>query len=215
MKIVFGTTNKRKVEDLQNLINSLKLNIEILGMNDIWWDRGEIEENGTTINENSLIKANAIHSFCQEKNIPYPIITDDAGLFCDALDGKPGVLTARYAEEELKTNPELPKYQCVIKLLRELKNNPNRIAYYKCAITYMNPNGEYFQEIGQSKGHIADTIIGELKKPYFYSVFVLDGTEKAFHDITDETILNNTYRYNALKKILSRIKNKSNEMDER
>ena len=217
MKIVFGTTNKRKVEDLQNLIHSLKLNIEILGMNDIGWDRGEIEENGTTINENSLIKANAIHSFCQEKHILYPIITDDAGLFCDALEGKPGVFTARYAEEELVANPELPKYQCVIKLLKELENNPNRIAYYRCAITYMDPNGKYFQEIGQSKGHIADTIIGELKKPYFYSVFVLDGTEKAFSDITDETILNNTYRYNALKKVLIRIKDKykSNEMDER
>ena len=121
MKIVFGTTNKRKVEDLQNLINSLKLNIEILGMNDIGWDRGEIEENGTTINENSLIKANAIHSFCQEKNIPYPIITDNAGLFCNALDGKPGVLTARYAEEELKTNPRITKVSVCNKIIKRIK----------------------------------------------------------------------------------------------
>ena len=126
MKIVFGTTNKRKIEDLQNLINSLKLDIQVLGMNDIGWDRGDIEENGTTINENSLIKANAIHSFCTQKNIQYPIITDDAGLFCDALAGKPGIFTARYAEDELKDNPELPKHQCVIKLLRELKNSYNK-----------------------------------------------------------------------------------------
>ena len=215
MKIIFGTTAKRKVEDLQNLINSLKLNIEVLGMNDIGWDRGEIEENGTTINENSLIKAKAIHAFCKEKNIQHPIITDDAGLFCDALEGKPGIFTARYADSELKENPELPKYQCVIKLLRELENNPNRTASYKCAVTYMNPNGEYFQEIGQSKGKIAEDIIGELKKPYFYSVFVLDGINKAFSDITDENILKNTYRYDALKKILTRVKEKSGEMDER
>ena len=215
MKIIFGTTNKRKIEDLQNLINSLKLNIEVLGMNDIGWDRGEIEENGTTINENSLIKANAIHDFCKEKNIQYPIITDDAGLFCDALEGKPGIFTARYADDELKENPELPKYQCVIKLLRELENNSNRTASYKCAVTYMKPNGEYFQEIGQSKGKIANDIIGELKKPYFYSVFVLDGTNTAFSDITDENILKNTYRYNALKKILTRAKDKSTEMGER
>jgi XTP/dITP diphosphohydrolase len=213
MKIVFGTTNKRKIEDLQNLINSLKLDIQVLGMNDIGWDRGDIEENGTTINENSLIKANAIHSFCTQKNIQYPIITDDAGLFCDALAGKPGIFTARYAEDELKDNPELPKHQCVIKLLRELKNTTNRSAYYKCAVTYMEPNGEYFQEIGQSKGEIANDIIGELKKPYFYSVFVLDGTNRAFSDITDETILNNTYRYAALRKILTRTNDKCIEMD--
>ena len=215
MKIIFGTTAKRKIQDLQNLINSLNLNIEVLGMNDIGWDRGEIEENGTTINENSLIKANAIHAFCKENNIQYPIITDDAGLFCDALPGKPGVFTARYADDELKENPELPKHQCVIKLLRELENNSNRTAYYRCAVTYMNTNGEYFQEMGQSKGKIANNIIGELKKPYFYSVFILDGTNTAFSDITDENILKDTYRYDALKKILTRVKDKSIEEDER
>lgn len=131
------------------------------------------------------------------------------------LEGKSGIFTARYADDELKQNPELPKHQCVIKLLRELENTSNRIAYYKCAVTYMKPNGEYFQEMGQSKGKIANDIIGELKKPYFYSVFILDGTNRAFSDITDEKILKNTYRYDALKKILTRTKDKSIEIDER
>ena len=217
MKIIFGTTNKRKVEDLQNIINSLKLNIEVLGMNDIGWDKGKIEENGNTIEENSLIKATAIYNFCKENGIQYPIITDDAGLFCEALDGKPGILTARYADEELNKNPELPKHQCVIKLLRDLKGKSSRTAYYKCAVTYMKPNGRYFQEIGKSNGRIADEIIGELKKPYFYSVFILDGTDIAFCDITDEKILNNTYRYNALKAVLNKIKqfNDAEREDER
>lgn len=215
MKIIFGTTNKRKVEDLQNLINCAKLDIKVLSIDDIGWDQGEIEENGTTINENSLIKAKAIHSFCKERNIQYPIITDDSGLFCDALEGKPGIFTARYADDELKENPELPKHQCVIKLLREMTNNSNRIAYYKCAVTYMKTNGEYFQETAQSKGKIANDIIGKLKKPYFYSVFILDGTNKAFSDITDETILNNTYRYKALRKVLSKIPNRNIEIIER
>ena len=205
MKIIFGTTNKRKIEDLQNIINSLKLNIEVLGMNDIGWDRGEIEENGNTIEENSLIKANAIYSFCKENGIQYPIITDDAGLFCEALDGKPGIYTERYADDELKEKPELPKHQCVIKLLRDLKDKSNKSAYYKCAVTCMMSNGNYFQEIGKSNGKIADTIMGQLKKPYFYSVFILDGTDKAFSDISDEKILNNTYRYNALKAVLTKI----------
>ena len=87
MKLIFGTTNKRKAEDLQNIINELNLNIEVLSMEDIEWDRGEIEENGSTIEENSLIKAQAILSFCKEHNIDYPIITDDAGLFVEVLNG--------------------------------------------------------------------------------------------------------------------------------
>ena len=57
MKLIFGTTNKRKVEDLQNIINEMNLNIEVVSMEDIGWDRGEIDENGSTIEKNSLIKA--------------------------------------------------------------------------------------------------------------------------------------------------------------
>lgn len=49
MKVIFGTTNKRKVEDLQNLVNVLKLNIEIISLEDINWDRKKIEENGHTV----------------------------------------------------------------------------------------------------------------------------------------------------------------------
>ena len=60
MKLIFGTTNKRKVEDLQNIINEMNLDIEVISMEDIGWDRGEIEENGSTIEDNSLIKAQAI-----------------------------------------------------------------------------------------------------------------------------------------------------------
>ena len=89
MKLIFGTTNKRKVEDLQNTINKMNLDIEVLSMEDIGWDRGEIEENGTTIEENSLIKAQAILSFCKDHNINYPIMADDAGLFRLRLPGYP------------------------------------------------------------------------------------------------------------------------------
>lgn len=60
MKLIFGTTNKRKVEDLQNIINEMNLDIQVVSMKDIGWDRGEIEENGSTIEDNSLIKAQAI-----------------------------------------------------------------------------------------------------------------------------------------------------------
>lgn len=210
MKVIFGTTNKRKTEDLQNLSRNLGLNIEILGLSDIDWDRGETEENGTTIEENSLIKANAILDFCREKGIKYPIITDDAGLFCEALNGEPGIFTGRYADNELKENPDLPKHQCVIKLLKKLENENNRNAEYRCAVTYMMPNGKYFQKIGRSKGKITKEISGELKKPYFYSVFVLDGTDKPFIELSEDVLIN-TYRFNALKDTFREIQEREDE----
>lgn len=201
MKLIFGTTSKRKVEDLQNIINEMNLDIQVLSMEDINWNKGEIDENGSTIEENSLIKAQAILSFCKEHSINYPIMTDDAGLFVDVLNGEPGVYTARYADDEIALNPDLPKYQSVIKLLRKLNNVENRGATYRCCVTIMMPNGEYQQEIGESKGTIAKEIIGELKKPYFYSVFILEGTTVAFSELT-KTELDYTYRYSALRKSL-------------
>lgn len=127
MQIIFGTTNQRKIEDLQSVINDMNLDLEVLSMKDIDWDRGEIEEIGSTIEENSLIKAKAILSFCKEHNLKNLIITDDAGLFVDALNGEPGVYTARYADDELLLNPNLPKYQCIIKLLNKLNGKKNII----------------------------------------------------------------------------------------
>ena len=203
MKLIFGTTNKRKTEDLQNIINEMNLDIEVIGMEDIGWNRGEIDENGRSVEENSLIKAQAILSFCQEHDIHYPIMTDDAGLFVDALNGEPGIYTARYADDELALDSSLPKHQCVVKLLRKMNGEENRKAKYRCCVTSMMPNGDYHQEIGESEGIIANEIIGELKKPYFYSVFILNGTNVAFNELKGEE-LNSTYRYNAIRKSLKR-----------
>lgn len=205
MKLIFGTTSKRKKEDLQNIINNMNLDIQVLSMEDIGWDRGEIEEDGSTIEENSLIKAYAISSFCKDHNIEYPIMTDDAGLFVESLNGEPGVYTARYGDDELALNPELPKHQCVIKLLRKLNDIEDRKAIYKCCVTTLMPNGEYNQEVGESNGTIAKEIIGEMTKPYFYSVFILDGTDVPFNQLEGEQ-LEDTYRYNALRKSLKYIK---------
>ena len=203
MKLIFGTTNKRKVEDLQNIINEMNLDIEVVSMEDIGWDRGEIDENGSTIEENSLIKAQAILSFCNDNNLEVPIMTDDAGLFVDVLNGEPGIYTARYADDEIASDSSLPKYQCVVKLLRKMNGEQNRSAKYRCCVTTMMPNGEYRQEIEESVGSIANEIIGELKKPYFYSVFILNGTNVAFNELKGKE-LEDTYRYNALRKSLKR-----------
>ena len=205
MKLIFGTTNNRKVLDLENVIKEMNLDIQVLGMEDINWDLGEIDENGLTIEENSLIKARAILSFCLEHNISYPIVTDDSGLFVDALNGEPGIYTARYADDEREKNPELPIYQCVIKLLRNLEGIDNRSAKYKSSVTVMMPNGKYYQVGDESKGTIAYEVIGDLTRPYIYSVFILDGTEVAFNQLDDKTLYD-TYRHKALRRALKKLK---------
>lgn len=206
MTIIFATTNERKIEDLKNLIDNLKLNIDVKSLKDIGWNRGEIFETGSTLEENSLIKANAVYEFCKDNNILYPIITDDAGLFVESLNGEPGVYTGRYADEELKQDRTLPKHECVNKLLKKLNGISKRSAYYKCVVTCMYHDKTYFQESDVSYGKITESIKEPLKKPYFYSVFMLDGTNKTFNELKKEE-LDNTYRYNALKKILNRINN--------
>lgn len=204
MKVIFGTTNRRKVDDFQNIINELSLDIEILALADIGWNRGEIEETGTTLEDNSLIKANAIRAFCLEKGINCLIVTDDAGLFCEALNNEPGVYTGRYADEELKMDPTLPKHQCVFKLLTKLENEENRNAKYRCVVTCMQIDGSYYQESGETLGVIAKSIIGKLNKPFFYSIFVPEGSNEAFSDLNKDE-LQHTYRYKALRKSLTKI----------
>lgn len=201
MKVIFATTNNRKLEDLNNIVNENNLKLEVLSLTDIGWDRGEIEETGTTIHDNSLIKANAVLDYCREKKISYPIITDDAGLFVHALNGEPGIYTARYADKELSQNNQLPKYYALIKMLKNMQNQTNRDCEYRCAITVMFADGIYKQFDGSTPGLIDTKINEPIKKPYFYSLFVDKETQTPFNQLSTEQ-LKNTYRYTTLTQAL-------------
>ena len=205
-KIIFATTNQRKIEDLRNILKEFNLNMDILGLEDIGWDRGEIDENGDTIEENSLIKAQAVLSFCKDHNLSFPIVSDDSGVFVDILNGEPGVHTTRYADKELAANPDLPDYQCVIKLLDKMKGETNRSAKYKSCVTIMQPNGKYFQEFGVSNGTIIKKLPEKIEKSYFYCIFIQNGTKVTFNKLKGEE-LKHTYRYNSLRKAIRRFNN--------
>ena len=97
MKILYGTTNKAKVEAMYGIVRNYGFDAEIYTLKDIGFT-DEIIEDGTTFEENSLIKAKAISEFCKKNNITDKIIlTDDAGLCVDYLNGAPGIYTGRYA----------------------------------------------------------------------------------------------------------------------
>ncbi|MBQ7074027.1 non-canonical purine NTP pyrophosphatase [bacterium] len=90
--IIYATGNASKIEMMKNLFP----HDEVLSLKDIHFDR-EIVENGTTFQENAMIKAQAVQDFLKAQGKEYSVIGDDSGFCVDALGGKPGLASARYA----------------------------------------------------------------------------------------------------------------------
>ena len=139
-KLVFATKNKNKLAEVSNILKDT--GIKIYGV------EGEFdpEETGSTFEENACIKA-----YEAAKIMDMPAFGDDSGLVVDALEGRPGVYSSRYAENDQKR---------IAKLLEELKNVPpeKRTARFVCAMAVLNPNGEVlFSCEGICEGIIIDT----------------------------------------------------------
>ena len=130
MKIIYGTGNKGKINQVKEFLKYKNMDVEILSLKDIGFCETIIED-GKTFEENSLIKAQAIKKYCIENGINEIIMTDDAGLCVDALDGRPGVYSARYGGENASQKEKLDL------LLDELKEveDSNRTAKFVCVLT--------------------------------------------------------------------------------
>ena len=202
MKIIFGTTNRAKLEQVKSFTEYKGIDIEFISLNDIGFNE-EIEENGKTIEENSLIKAKAIKEFCNKKNINEIIVTDDAGLFVDALDGRPGVHTARYAGDHA------PQEESINKLLTELKDVPDdkRGATFACVLTAIMPDGEIISCRGETKGKIVRTP-GTMGKLTYGPVLMPDGMNKVINDLTEEE-LGLTHRDKAWLELINKLEVRS------
>ncbi len=142
MKIFLATGNKHKIKEIEKIFKMD--NVEILSIND-GIEIPEVEEDGTTFEENSKKKALEIAKFTNMITI-----ADDSGLCVDALNGAPGVYSARYAGEhgnDLDNNK---------KLVRELQGIENRKARFVCVITLAKPTGETYSFRGEVEGDIID-----------------------------------------------------------
>ncbi|MCI8332508.1 MAG: RdgB/HAM1 family non-canonical purine NTP pyrophosphatase [Clostridiales bacterium] len=176
MDIILASNNKHKIKEFNSILKDVfpEQEIRLLCPADVGVTE-EIEETGTTFAENALIKANA----CAKKN--YISIADDSGLAVDALGGKPGIYSARYAgthgDDEANN----------AKLLDELKNVPfeKRTAYYVCAIACVLPDGESFTVEGRANGHIADGLYGEGGFGYD-PLFIANGSPLTWAQIPEE-----------------------------
>lgn len=200
MKVIFGTTNQGKIHQVKGFMEYKKIDMEFISLKDIGFNE-DIIENGETIEENSLIKAKAIKEFCNKNNINEVIVTDDAGLFVDALDGEPGVHTARYAGDHA------PQIECINKLLTELKDVPDekRGATFACVLTAILRNGEVISCRGETRGKIV-RVPGTMGKLTYGPVLQPDGLDRVINDLTEEE-LGLTHRDKAWLELVNRIIN--------
>lgn len=196
MKIIYGSGNAHKVAEVKEFFTNNNYDVELLSLKDIGFTE-DIAETGTTFEENSHIKANAIKNYCRENNIEGLIITDDAGLCVDALGGKPGVYSARYAGDHA------PQEVTINKLLTEMKDVPKekRTARFCCVLTCVLPDDEIITARGETVGSIAMSP-GTMGKLTFGPVFIPDEYGRIMNDLTPEE-LKHTHREKALIELLS------------
>ena len=145
-KWIIATNNPGKVREFHKILPPLGIDAVSLKEAGI---RLEVEETGTTFEENALLKARAA---CACSGMP--AVADDSGLVVDALGGRPGVYSARYAETEKA---------CNLRLLAEMQDVPDekRQAHYACAIACVLPDGREFTVYGECYGVIAREETGE------------------------------------------------------
>ena len=201
MKIIYGTSNRGKLQEIKDFFKNNKLNVEILSLKDINFNK-EIEENGKTFEENSLTKAKAIKEFCNGNGINAIIITDDAGLCVDALDGRPGVFSARYAGDHA------PQEVTINKLLNEMKDVPEekRTAKFVCVLTAILKDKKVIVARGETKGRIAKEP-GPMGKLTYGPIFISDEFGKVMNELTAEQ-LKHTHREKALIELLKKLNKK-------
>ncbi len=148
-KIIFATGNQGKMREIKQIMEDM--DVEVVSMKEagIYAD---IEENGTTFEENALIKARAIAS---ESNTI--VLADDSGLEIDFLDKAPGVLSARYMGED---TPYEVKNAHILELLSKVQGKA-RSARFVCAIAAVFPDGREFTTYATIEGEIAHKSAGE------------------------------------------------------
>jgi XTP/dITP diphosphohydrolase len=145
VKLVFATRNRGKLAELRDLLGD---RLEVLSLDDV--SVPEVDEDGRTFEENARKKASA-----SARATGLPALADDSGLCVDALDGEPGVRSARYAEPDDRARWE--------KLLRALEGIPEerRGAEFQCALCLALLDGRTFMSHGECRGFIALAPRGE------------------------------------------------------
>ena len=188
-KLVFASNNAHKLQEVRQIMPA---DIQVLSLHDIGFE-ADIEETGTTLEQNSAIKAEAVHQWLQ--NHPsvncWGVFADDTGLEIDALDGAPSVYTARWAGEPAANRA---------KALRELEGKQNRNAQFRTVVTLIQ-NGKTLQVEGVVHGTIATQEYGDGGFGYD-PLFIPEGYDKTFAELPADVKNQVSHRGRALTKLV-------------
>lgn len=186
MKIIFASNNKNKVQEIQNQVPK---SIEIVTLEEIGCTE-DIAETGSTLEENAIIKANYI-----TEKYGLPCFADDTGLEIDALNGEPGVYSARYAGEDKNADKNMEL------ILQKLQNKTNRKAQFKTVIA-LNINNEQHLFTGIVEGEIRKEKTGTNGFGYD-PIFEPENLGKTFAEMTLEEKNKLSHRGRAVEKLIT------------
>ncbi|MCM1289277.1 MAG: RdgB/HAM1 family non-canonical purine NTP pyrophosphatase [Corallococcus sp.] len=189
MKLLIASNNKHKIEEIKTILKDKFdkiFSLEELGI------ICNPEENGKTFLENALIKAAAVAKFTN-----FPVLADDTGLCVNALNGLPGVRSARYAGD----HDHVKNRQ---KLLADMLEQTDRTAYFETAVALLYPDGRTLTASGKVRGRILEKEDGTNGFGYD-SVFFCDELSKSFGKATAEEKNAVSHRGRALQNLLEQI----------
>jgi XTP/dITP diphosphohydrolase len=189
IEICLASNNLHKIEELQGILGKA---FTVRTLSEIGCDE-DIEETGSTFAENSLIKAKYVFD-----KYGINVLADDSGLEVEALNGRPGVYSARYAGEPSDATANN------IKLIDELKGIENRKANFRTVITLIL-DGQIHTFEGEVFGRIKDTFDGEVGFGY-NPVFIPDGYTETFHEMGFEQRSRLNHRGRAMEKVMAFLK---------
>jgi XTP/dITP diphosphohydrolase len=196
MKIILSTTNPSKAEQIKAMFGTP--DIEILTLREAGID-GEAVEDGFTLEENAHKKA--VFAF---KNAPedHWAMADDTGIFINALNGEPGIKSARWAGEGAKTEDVM--HYC----LQRLEGVSDRAATFETVVVLMSPKGEKHVFSGKVNGKLLDTpkVTPQPKMPYS-PLFMPDGTGKVWAEMTVEEENAISHRGKAFRQVVAFLQN--------
>ena len=203
MKVIFATKNKGKVNQLAEIVKICNIAMSIQTEADVGFAE-KVDETGTTFEENSKIKAEALKNFCDENSIDYDfVMADDSGLCVDALDGKPGVFSDRWAGE-YQSKAEILDF--LLEQLKDYKTDEERSAKFISVITAIFKDGSVIQTRGECSGHIADhyNLVDDLT---YNPVFIPDGFDKPIGEMEEAEFAKvHNHREIAIRKLMETIK---------
>lgn len=197
-EFVIATNNKKKLAEIQRILAPLGIVPVTAAQKGI--DLGDVEENGATFAENAYIKAKAAFDKCG-----LPVIADDSGLCVDALDGRPGIYSARYGGHDSPYDVKINM------LLDELKDvpAPDRTAHFSCAVCCILKSGEVVAVEGRCEGEIATEPSGDGGFGYD-PVFMVAG--RSFATLSSEEKDRLSHRGNALRSLYHELQNRKEEL---